>query len=321
SQLASLLSTTGTNAYINIFKSSELAISFSSIMGGLVSQLASLLSTTGTNAYINIFKSSELAISFSSIMDWLAKNSCGEWVLVKCVKLGLDFVRGAKVDKLKVKGPLKMPTKVQQTRSAWSCVEVVTYTAEIFDYSHSVGRAIIHRGRHRHGARATTSGNRINLLLWCRNSVFRELKKHKKDFLYLCGECQKEKEARLVHTMAAWKRVLLLGCLWVKEMLLLLDSLLDREPGLFLPLLYIETDSDLNMMACTKQTSHKSTSGKAQLATKICVDCLDFDALVIDNQPCEIRKHQKSTKLLIHKLPFQRLVREDDDGFWMRFQH
>ncbi|GKA14345.1 histone H3.3-like protein, partial [Tanacetum coccineum] len=36
---------------------------------------------------------------------------------------------------------------------------------------------------------------------------------------------------------------------------------------------------------------------------------------------CEIRKHQKSTKLLIHKLPFQRLVREDDDGFWMRFQH
>ncbi|MFS8018030.1 putative oxoglutarate/iron-dependent dioxygenase [Helianthus anomalus] len=39
---------------------------------------------------------------------------------------------------------------------------------EIFDYSHVPGHAIIHRGRHRHGARATTAGQRINLLLWCR---------------------------------------------------------------------------------------------------------------------------------------------------------
>nr|GEW03183.1 ornithine carbamoyltransferase, chloroplastic [Tanacetum cinerariifolium] len=36
------------------------------------------------------------------------------------------FVRGAKVDKLKVKGPLKMPTKVLQSRSALSCVEEKT---------------------------------------------------------------------------------------------------------------------------------------------------------------------------------------------------
>ncbi|KAF4350983.1 hypothetical protein F8388_021690 [Cannabis sativa] len=39
---------------------------------------------------------------------------------------------------------------------------------ESFDYSHVPGRAVLHRGRHRHGARATTSGNRINLILWCR---------------------------------------------------------------------------------------------------------------------------------------------------------
>ncbi|KAI5562202.1 hypothetical protein BDE02_15G038300 [Populus trichocarpa] len=39
---------------------------------------------------------------------------------------------------------------------------------EIFDYSHIPGRAVLHLGRHRHGARATTSGHRINLLLWCR---------------------------------------------------------------------------------------------------------------------------------------------------------
>ncbi|XP_026663516.2 2-oxoglutarate and iron-dependent oxygenase domain-containing protein CP2-like isoform X3 [Phoenix dactylifera] len=45
-----------------------------------------------------------------------------------------------------------------------------TQPEEIFDYSHVPGQAVLHRGRHRHGARATTSGHRINLLLWCRRS-------------------------------------------------------------------------------------------------------------------------------------------------------
>nr|GEV61164.1 putative PKHD-type hydroxylase [Tanacetum cinerariifolium] len=51
---------------------------------------------------------------------------------------------------------------------------------EVFDYSHSVGCAIIHCGRHGHGARATTSRNRINLMLWCQSSVFQELKNIKR---------------------------------------------------------------------------------------------------------------------------------------------
>ncbi|GKC15515.1 hypothetical protein Tco_1012297 [Tanacetum coccineum] len=68
---------------------------------------------------------------------------------------------------------------------------------EIFDYSHVPGHAIMHRGRHRHGARATTTGDRINLLLWCRSSVFRELRKHQKEFESWCGECQREKRERL----------------------------------------------------------------------------------------------------------------------------
>lgn len=38
----------------------------------------------------------------------------------------------------------------------------------MYDYTHIPGRAVLHRGRHRHGARATSSGLRINLLLWCR---------------------------------------------------------------------------------------------------------------------------------------------------------
>ncbi|PWA39043.1 oxoglutarate/iron-dependent dioxygenase [Artemisia annua] len=76
---------------------------------------------------------------------------------------------------------------------------------EIFDYSHVRGHAIMHRGRHRHGARATTTGDRINLLLWCRSSVFRELRKHQKEFESWCGECQREKRERLNQVVAAKK--------------------------------------------------------------------------------------------------------------------
>merc|ERR1711977_154785 len=79
--------------------------------------------------------------------------------------------------------------------------------------------------------------------------------------------------------------------------------------------------SSAHPMARTKQTPRKSTGGKArrkQLATKA----------GIKNRPCtggtwephryrpgtvalrEIRKYQKSTDLLIRKLPFQRIVKD-----------
>lgn len=51
-------------------------------------------------------------------------------------------------------------------------MEYIIQKQEIFDYSHVPGRAVLHRGRHRHGARATTSGHRINLLLWCRRFFY-----------------------------------------------------------------------------------------------------------------------------------------------------
>eukprot|EP00249_Psilotum_nudum_P010120 c22344_g1_i2 orf=239-1309(+) len=41
---------------------------------------------------------------------------------------------------------------------------------EVLEYSHVPGRAILHAGRHRHGAKAITSGHRINLILWCRRT-------------------------------------------------------------------------------------------------------------------------------------------------------
>ncbi|XP_057477889.1 LOW QUALITY PROTEIN: 2-oxoglutarate and iron-dependent oxygenase domain-containing protein CP2-like [Actinidia eriantha] len=88
-------------------------------------------------------------------------------------------------------------------------VNTETQSEEIFDYSHVPGRAILHRGRHRHGARATTSGHRINLLLWCRSSVFRELRKYQKDFSGWCGECLREKKERQRQSVAATKMELL----------------------------------------------------------------------------------------------------------------
>ncbi len=73
-------------------------------------------------------------------------------------------------------------------------------------------------------------------------------------------------------------------------------------------------------MARTEQTARKTTGGKAtrkQLATKSARKLAPF---ITTKKPHryrpgtialrEIRKYQKSTDLLIRKLPFQRLVRE-----------
>ena len=39
---------------------------------------------------------------------------------------------------------------------------------ESLTYAHTPGVAVLHRGHHRHGAHALTSGERFNLILWCR---------------------------------------------------------------------------------------------------------------------------------------------------------
>ncbi|RVX12591.1 putative PKHD-type hydroxylase [Vitis vinifera] len=80
---------------------------------------------------------------------------------------------------------------------------------EILDYYHVPGHAVLHCGRHRHGARATTSGHRMNLLLWCRSAVFRELKKYQKDFSSWCAVCQHEKKERQRVAVATTKLELL----------------------------------------------------------------------------------------------------------------
>jgi histone H3 len=87
-------------------------------------------------------------------------------------------------------------------------------------------------------------------------------------------------------------------------------------------------------MARTKQTARKSTGGKAPrhlLATKA---ARKANPIISGTKPKphryrpgtvalrEIRKYQKSTELLIRKLPFQRLVREiaQDFNTELRFQ-
>ena len=76
-------------------------------------------------------------------------------------------------------------------------------------------------------------------------------------------------------------------------------------------------------MARTKQTARKSTGGKAprkQLATKAARKSVGAPGTGGIKKPHryrpgtvalrEIRRYQKSTELLLRKLPFQRLVRE-----------
>ena len=86
-------------------------------------------------------------------------------------------------------------------------------------------------------------------------------------------------------------------------------------------------------MARTKQTARKSTGGKAprkQLVTKAARKSAPSTGGMKKPHRYrpgtvalrEIRRHQKSTELLIRKLPFQRLVREIAQDFKtdLRFQ-
>jgi hypothetical protein len=57
---------------------------------------------------------------------------------------------------------------------------------EEFQITHIPGRALLHRGRHRHGAHPITGGERYNLILWCNSSTYdgRHGKSHDRAF---CG--------------------------------------------------------------------------------------------------------------------------------------
>jgi hypothetical protein len=52
------------------------------------------------------------------------------------------------------------------------CQETEWRDEEVFDIEHVLGRAILHRGKHRHGANPIRAGRRCNLILWCNSSRF-----------------------------------------------------------------------------------------------------------------------------------------------------
>jgi hypothetical protein len=52
------------------------------------------------------------------------------------------------------------------------CQQTAWTSEEDFQIAHVPGRAILHRGRHRHGAHPITGGERYNLILWCTSSSY-----------------------------------------------------------------------------------------------------------------------------------------------------
>lgn len=56
------------------------------------------------------------------------------------------------------------------------CQQTPTLPDEEIEIDHKVGRAVLMRGQHRHGANDITSGERYNLIMWCRSSEYRQKK-------------------------------------------------------------------------------------------------------------------------------------------------
>jgi len=47
--------------------------------------------------------------------------------------------------------------------------------SDSFSYEHVPGRALLHAGKHRHGARPIRNGQRVNLIIWCRSPAVRAM--------------------------------------------------------------------------------------------------------------------------------------------------
>jgi hypothetical protein len=52
-------------------------------------------------------------------------------------------------------------------------VQVNRRDNDVTDFEHEVGTAFIHFGKHVHGARKIDSGERVNLIIWCKHEPFK----------------------------------------------------------------------------------------------------------------------------------------------------
>ena len=125
-----------------------------------------------------------------------------------------------------------------------------------------------------------------------------------------------------------WFSCILIGCLNLSSL-----SAAYKSSEFLKLLIHFVSSLGESTMARTKQTARKSTGGKAprkQLATKAARKSAPATGGVKKPHRYrpgtvalrEIRRYQKSTELLIRKLPFQRLVREIAQDFKtdLRFQ-
>ncbi len=136
-------------------------------------------------------------------------------------------------------------------------------------------------------------------------------------------------------TLIGWNLFSQFWLIWldIAQTRLLLVANLEFEAFISGGFLIKFNKQQINSMARTKQTARKSTGGKAprkQLATKAARKSAPSTGGVKKPHRYrpgtvalrEIRRYQKSTELLIRKLPFQRLVREIAQDFKtdLRFQ-
>ena len=90
---------------------------------------------------------------------------------------GSLFFRGVRCPMHQNSGGLGSETRNLRSLPQWNVrrpltdrifLRVTANPHEIFTYQHKRGRALLHRGHHRHGANAISGGERVNLILWCR---------------------------------------------------------------------------------------------------------------------------------------------------------
>ena len=51
--------------------------------------------------------------------------------------------------------------------------QFVGFSLQLYPYYHKIGRGVIHRGQHMHGAMDISDGERYNLIIWMRSSSVR----------------------------------------------------------------------------------------------------------------------------------------------------